>query len=178
MKVVGDSVLKNKELRDLKVALEKANRLTGKNEINNRGKFFYAINKNLDKVEREIELIEKVLSPKKEFLEFDQKRIEKLQEFAKKDENGNPLIIKEENENGQVLQRYDLEDEKGWEEAFKLLQEENKDVIEERKKQADDYIQLMESDCSIEFFTITLDMIPEDCDGELQRRIKVIINNY
>lgn len=174
MRIVGDSTkIQNKELIKLKNSLEAANRLSGENEIGNRGKFFYAVNKNLDKIESELSIIEKIVAVKPGFAEFEKDRMAKLNEAAKKDEKGNPVIITENN-----LQRIDVEDMEKWEATMKELQEKHKKAIEERESQKGDYEKFLEEESEIELHNVTLSAIPFDCSGELQRELKILISDY
>jgi len=177
---MGDSKkIKNSELVELKNSLLAARKLTGDNEVKNRAKFFYAVNKNIDKIDSELSVIEKMVELADDFKAFDKDRVEKLSLYAKKDENGNPLIVNDVNPvNGQQVQKYEIEDEEGWAKEFKKLEENHKVALDNRKKQMEDYISFMNEYNDIELFSITMDYLPNDCDGELMSSLRVILSDY
>jgi len=120
-------------------------------------KFAYAVSRNSALLKEEIEALEKAISPSKEFMEADEKRASLAKECAKKDEKGEPMTI---TENG--VSKYVMEDEKAFEEKFKVLKEENKELWEARENQIKEYNELLKTESTVKLHKITLSDVPTD----------------
>lgn len=116
-------------------------------------KLAYAIAKNVSVLTPEIEAFKKSLEPTKEFSDYEKTRIEILEKYAKKDDDGKPII--EGNE--YVLENKD--------EALKEIashSENHKDVIEARQKQIGEFNDLMDKENAVSLHKVSLKDIPED----------------
>ena len=116
-------------------------------------KFAYFVTKNMAALLPEMKALEEVSAPSEEYQEFDKKRVELIKKFAKKNDKGGFNIV-----DG----NYELEDEKGMEEAFEVLKAENKEVWDARKEQEKEYTALLETPSEAVLHKINLDEIPAD----------------
>lgn len=137
--------MKNKDLFVLSAALESVANLPGV-------KFAYAVAKNLDRIRRELKVLQEVMRPFPNFLEFDKKRIELCKKHAKKDDKGEFCV---ENDH------FQLKDSKKFEIAFKKLKKEHKNAINDREKQEKEYESLTNEECSIDFSMTSESSLPE-----------------
>lgn len=101
-------------------------------------KFAYGVTKNLSLLAPEIEAITKAAK------DYETSRIELAKKFAKKDEQGEPILVRNE---------YQLEDKKGFEEAFSELQKTQSFL---------DYQELLKQDSDFVPFKIKLDDVPKE----------------
>ena len=108
-----------KQVIDLRSALQTLDSVSGV-------KIAYAVAKNKNILDSEIEVIYSSVKPNEDFKEYDAKRIE-LAKSSAKVVNGQPAI-----KNGPNGEEYDIEDQKKFGEALAVLKEQNKKVIEER----------------------------------------------
>jgi hypothetical protein len=125
----------------------------------------WAINKNLKLVSEEVADIQKTyndIEKPKQWLEFDKKRIELMEELCKKDASGNPMII-----NGQ----YQLSDENrivANQKVEELTQ--NKEYsagIEEMKLIDKDFSDMLGEDMELEFHSVSVDYLPDMTPEEM-----------
>lgn len=133
-------------------------------------KFAFAVLKNRKRIETQIEgdkeIFEKILTPPDEFKDFETKRIELCVLHSDKDENGTP-IIKDDQYVIKDLNLFNVELDK--------ISETYKDVIEERKKQVDEYNSLMEEDLELEFKKVSVDDLPDEISEKQLRNIEFMI---
>ena len=128
------------------------------NNLNQLGKlsgvkFSYAVARNLALLKPEVEAINKTLEPSKEFLEWDKERVALAQEYSKKDEKGEPVI---------VGNRYVMENEKTFNKELEKKQKNHKSAIDAREKQIEEYMKLLEEKSEeIKLFKVKLEHIPE-----------------
>ena len=145
-------------------------------ELNNLSgvKFVYAITKNLKKIKSEIEVLEKTLEPTNEFKEFDKKRIELAEKHSKLDEKGKPILISAGIVNNKPAMKYDVVNENLFAKEFEELKNENKEVLDARDKQMEEFQKLLEEEIPFKIHKIKLKDIPENIT-KLQMDI---INNF
>lgn len=129
--------------------------------------FGYACRKNIDIIKPEIEALQVAVTPSKEFLELDQKRVDIVKKYANKDEKGNALIV-----NNQF-------DVKGNEETVEkevgVLRDENKDIFEARDKQVNEYNKLLDEDAKVELYKVKLENVPKEITAAQMNSIFAII---
>lgn len=115
--------------------------------------FGYAVNKNLSIMKPEIEALQKAITPSKEFLEYDNKRIEIVKKYALKDDK-EQFIIKNNS--------YDIGDKTEIvEEEVKTLKEEYKDAIKEQEKQIEEYNALLETESDVKLYMVKREDLPK-----------------
>jgi len=120
-------------------------------------KFAYAISKNSAILKSEIEALEKAVQPSEEFIKLDEKRVALAKECAKKNEKGEPETIVQ---NG--VSSYVMEDDKVFEEKFKALKEEDKEIWEAREKQIKEYNELLKTESTVQLYKLSKSDIPND----------------
>lgn len=122
-------------------------------------KFNYCVSKNLALLDGELKALKDTLKMSDEYKAFDQKRVDLAKEFAQKDENGKPkLSINPETKESSYL----LADQKAFNIAFKKLQEDNQEVVDQRTKQLEDFNLFIEKESTVALYKIKLeDISPE-----------------
>ncbi len=146
--------MKNKELMEVYKAL------TGMNYAG--VKFGYFVAKNISIIGSEIDSIQKAISPYKEYTEYDKERVALAVKYSKRDENGKPIIEKN---------NYQIEDQKAFDEEFKKLTEEKKEILDKRNTQIDEYEKLLEEDIKITLYKIKQENLPSDIKTQDMRAI-------
>lgn len=150
--------MKNKELLELYEFLHK---------INLKGvKFSYAIAKNIALIKPEVESLQKSIDMTEEYKEFDAKRIELAKKHAKKDKNGEPLVVDK---------NYVPGNEAELEKEFAVLKEENKELVEARKKQMDEFNELLDKQNDVKLYKINIKDIPEEISSQQMTQIFQLI---
>jgi predicted CopG family antitoxin len=114
-------------------------------------KFAYAVARTLDKIKDEVNSLSKVVEPSIEYQKYDSGRIEIAKKYAKKDENGQPLI------DGQEFV-FDPEGLKKFESEF--IPDSN--LIDERKKQLEEFVLLLQEPSESEVYKISLNDFPDE----------------
>lgn len=153
--------MKNKDIIRLHNGLQQVKDLPGVS-------FAYAVAKNTRIIANDIESLQKALEPSKEFSEYEEKRLDLAKKYAKKDEKGEPLT-----ENNMFV----MENFAEFNEQFKALQDLNKDVLDARKKQEEEYLELVEKDVSLELYKIDREDVPKDITGKQFEAIFDIIKD-
>lgn len=129
--------------------------------------FGYALNKNLSILKPEIEALQKVATPPKEFLEFDEKRVAIVKKYAKKDDKGE-FVVKDN--------QYDVaENKEVVEKEVSTLREENKSIVEAHDKQMAEYNALLDQETNIELYKVKLENVPKDITAAQMKEIYLII---
>ena len=137
-------------------------------------KFTYGITKNMDLIQKEMDLINDIIKPSDELKEYDDIRVKLCEKFAKKDENGEYIKIESIPGSGQFEYDIDQESEE-WKTAIEKIKTEHKTILDERDEQIKEYNNLLYSDINIEFHKIKLDDVPTDISLELMQIIKPFI---
>lgn len=121
-------------------------------------KFSYAMAKNKRVLIAEIEDLQKAVEMADEYNKYDKQRIELCEKFSKKDKNGEPAIVDNE---------YEIEDRKTFDDALDALGTKHKEVIDERKKQIDDFNELLDKPINgVAFHKISHDDLPDNITPE------------
>ena len=138
-------------------------------------KFTYGLSKNIDIIEGEIKHIQESSKPSVEFTAYDEARIELCKKHAKKDEAGDIVYI---NHAASGQQEYDIDvTGKKWIKAIEKLREDNKDAISGRDAQLKDYNTLLEDKCEVDFYTLSIDSIPDNINVEQMLIVKHFIKD-
>lgn len=109
---------------------------------NDNSKFNYAVIKNLKLIEEQIKVVDSTIKPTPEFIEFERTRIPLCEEYAKKDENGKPVLVNDD---------YQFEDEAKFLEAVKPIQEKYQSALDFRQTQIDNYNKMLDEDVTIDY---------------------------
>lgn len=120
-------------------------------------KFGYARAKNKKLILAELELLDASIKEPVKFSEYDKERVELCKKYCKKDEKGNP-VIKDQTYVG-------LKENIKFMDELKKLQEDFKEVIDERNKQKQEYEKLLDEEIELNFHKILLENIPSDITG-------------
>jgi hypothetical protein len=121
-------------------------------------KLNYALVKNKRLIESEISILKEIMVDQP-YSDFTNKRIAINVKYAKKNENGNPVI---EN-NHYIIDEENLEVHNT--EIAELL-EQNKEVIDNFKKKEKEYYDLLETELDAEFHVIDIEEVPADITYE------------
>jgi hypothetical protein len=132
-------------------------------------KFAYAVSRNIDLIKPELEALEKVSAPSKEYLEFEKTRVALVEKYAVKGEDGK--FIMKNNE-------YEIPKEKQEElnTEFGKLREENKELFEARENQIKEYNDLLKEESKIELYKVTLNDVPANITVAQMTSVKAIID--
>jgi len=125
----------------------------------------YAVVKNLKLLEAEVEAIQKASAPDEMFQEFESKRMGLIEEFSKKDENGQ--AITSPLPGNSTLQRFELADKEGFDAKFEELCEEYKESMEAREKQVEDVNSFLDEVVELDFHMIREESLNDELTGDL-----------
>ncbi len=144
--------MKNGELYLLKKALVKLK------ETAIETKYFYAVLKNLKKVESEIELLEEMKKPTKEYNDtFDRERQVLCIEYGKKDEKGELILLKKDDQ-----QIVDIVDQVGFDKKIAELQEKYKEVLRVNSERTLGFLKCLNEESKLDLFKIKVENLPKD----------------
>lgn len=164
MKEVSKNVLTNREVSVLQTKLYNVSDLAGT-------KFAYSILKNRKLVDAYLNKLKEKIAPSAAYNAYDKERMELAQSMAKKDEKGNPMVVRS---NGGS--EYDIEDKKSFEKSIKELQKKHKTAISARKKQVDAFNKLFDAPSTIKLHLIDPSEIPSDMTANQLDGISALIN--
>lgn len=123
--------------------------------------FSFKVVKNLKLIQEEIEVVQKLSVPTKEYKEKYQSKVDALaKEHCKKDDNGQPST---NTQNGRVTYNFDPDGKEKFNEAVEKLKSdpEVKSVLEERQKQIDKYNEVLKKPADITLTKIKKEELPE-----------------
>lgn len=152
--------MKKRELYICLQGLEKVKDLKGI-------KFAYICLKNKKKIEEEIKLFEEVIKPHPKFEEYEQQRIKLCEIHAEKDNNNEPIILKDQ---------YKIIDQSKFENELNILKKDYIDIIEDRTDQIKEYNKMLEDNIEIEFEKINFSEIPENISADELESINFMID--
>lgn len=153
--------MKNSELFEL------FNTITAPDFKYKGAEFNYIIAKNVAKLKPELEALQKGLEATEEYKEYDTKRIEILKKYAVKGENGEPVI-----ENN----AFKLSDKTTALKEIEELQKENKEILDARTRQEQEYQELLNKESTIEIHKLKKSDLPEDMETPVMIKLfKLII---
>jgi len=157
--------LKNYQILDLVEAFTKI----GERQIVSNKRFSHALILNDEAIKPFVKAMHTIATPGENYIEFEQKRNEIIKEYAKVDGDGN-IVLNEQR--GVVFQ--DGKDGEA-KDALKALNEENKDILEERDEDIKEYNELLMDDVEVAIKEVDLDDIP-DAIGEDIFLMKLLIH--
>lgn len=134
-------------------------------------KFAYAVLKNRKKIESQLEedrpIFEKILEPTLGFKEYEEKRIELCKNHSEKDEDGEAITEGD---------RFKIIDVKTFNSELESLGKEYEESLSERKKQIEDYNNLMEENIDMDFKKVKFDDLPSDMNEKQLNSIQFMID--
>jgi len=133
-------------------------------------RFAYAVSRNLAVLKPEIEALEKASFPTPEFLEMDKERIKLVEEYAEKDEKGNP----KKKGNEYVIP----EDKQGdFKNAFEVFKLEHKELFDAREKQIDEYNALLQTESEVKLHKVSLADVPQKITVQQMNSISSFVSD-
>ncbi len=117
-------------------------------------KFAFGLAKNKKMLVKEFEIFQEAIKPSKEFIEYDQKRVDLCKELADKDEKGNPKM----ESNNYIV----IKNKEDFEIRSKALTEQNQSAVDDRSKQIKEFNELMNKESDFKPFLIARNDIPDD----------------
>ena len=133
-------------------------------------RFAYGIAKNISVLEREVKAIGETIKATPEFSKFENERLELVKKYAKKDKDGKLMTIVDDR-----VEKYVMEDEAKFNKEFESLKKKHPKTLDERKKQGEEYNELLKTESEIELFKINLDDVPKDISVAQMGIIKDLI---
>ena len=121
-------------------------------------KFSYAVAKNLNILKPELESLEKSMEGSDSFKEYEGKRIELVEKHADRDKDDKPM--QEDIEGGK--QYVVKANKKAFDKAFEALKKEYKTALDARKKQTDEYLELLTTESEVVLHKIKLGDVPTE----------------
>lgn len=150
--------MKNKEILALYQEL---------NKINVKGvKFNYAVARNIGILKAEVTSLIKSQAPSPEYNAFDTRRVDLCKKYAKRDGEGEPII-----ENDVFV----IDNQAEFDNELKALKESNKEVVEAREAQIDEYNDLLDKEAKVELHKVSIKDVPEDLSTFQLKAIVAII---
>lgn len=132
--------------------------------------FAYAVAKNLNILEPEIEAIRKANNPSDRYIEYDRKRI-KLAESHSVKVNGKP---EKTIRNG--VEAYNVKDEAKFLEELKVIQSEYEKDIVDREKQSKEINELLKESVEVTIYTVNVQHIPTDIEAKQMSDIFLMVD--
>ena len=132
-------------------------------------KWAYAIARNVEKLRPEVEALRKAYTMSEEFADYEGKRLELARKHSVK-EKGTPKTVKI----GQTEEYLIADKDKFNQEIAKLQKKYNKAIVE-RKKQLEDFNEILEEKVEMDLHMIDSDYIPEEITPEQVSAIMPII---
>jgi len=151
------------ELFNLFNGLQSVSNLSG-------AKWAYAVAKNMAKLRSEVEALQKAYVASEEFVAYENQRLELAQKYSVK-EKGKPKTIKVGG-----VEEYIIGDRDRFNQEFKKLQKKHKKAVDERKKQVDDFNEILKEEVEIDLHMIDSDYIPEGITPAQVSAIMLIIS--
>lgn len=159
--------MKNK---DLYVFMNNANKLSNLSGFN----FVMELARNKRKAKAAIEVIEELKEELPEYLKFKTEYLKLREDFADRDEKGNPLMMNIPNQPG--MQTYKItEKAKEFEVEEKKLEKKYKKVLEEQQQKFIDFNNALEADCTVDFLCVSEDAIPKNITVEQLELVEFMI---
>ena len=128
-------------------------------------RFAYGVSKNVNKLQPEINALQKSFAASEEFLAYDKERVELAKEYSHKIK-GEPVIIEG---------RYDIEDQDKFDKELEKLQKKHKKAVEEREKQFKEFQEILKEEVEIDLYKIKISDVPQEITARQMNGILEII---
>jgi len=149
--------LKNYQIMDLAEAFMRI----GKLNIVSTKKFSYALVLNDERIQSNVKAITEIAKPSEAYAEYEKKRHEIIVKYADVDGDGNIIL----NDNRWVVFKDGMADTA--KEEFASLNEEYKDILDQRAKDIEEYNELLDSDVELNIHMVDLDDVPDSVGEDL-----------
>lgn len=137
--------------------------------VSSNPKFAYAIAKNKKLIKTEVDLIRGAIKPNGDMDEYDKARVALCRDFAKLDENQNPVV----SNNNFVI---DEEKQKDFDSKIDELRTKYKTVLDEHRERLLEADQLLKEDVSLDFHLMDIDVFPDGLTQEQYEHLMVFVN--
>lgn len=130
-------------------------------------KFAYVITRNKNALHEHVVAMDAAnpaIDPAEEYKAYDAARVRYAEEYADKDEKGNP--VQHFDDKGRAVSFQILKRAAGFQNILNALGKEHKEALDTFKTMADIYNDLLEAEVEIDFLTLAYDELPEKIDGE------------
>ncbi len=121
--------------------------------------FSYALNRNLERIKREITRIEAAVQPSEKFQEFQKCLNKLLEKHARKDPQTKKPMIRND--------QYDLENYELYAEEYRKLEAEFRETLDTQEGKKKQYDEEMKKDTSVEFYLILFKHWPKEAKSRL-----------
>lgn len=126
--------------------------------------FILACARNKKKIDEHIKILEEIKKPDEAFDKYQEKRREIAKEFAKKDENKNPVVISRPFGNGQMLESYVIENindkNSPYNKKMSELEKANAKLITDQTAKEDQFEKSLNDECDLTLNKIKENLIP------------------
>ncbi len=140
--------LTKQQVLDLNTGLEDVSHLPG-------AKWAYVIARNIALLKPEMEALQKAYAADSEYIEYDNERVKVVELHAVK-ENGKP---QKETKNG--VEQYVIDNEEKFDKAISQLQKKYEAAISSRKKQVQEFEEILKEETEINLFLVDPVNLPE-----------------
>jgi hypothetical protein len=153
------------------------------NASNMSAKFNYAISKNRNMLEGIIKDLNKTIEETDDFKKYREAKNKILEKYARKDSEGNPIMVNQDAGGGRTIRVYDVPErfltDPGTSCGIELqsLRKKHKKVIDEREKQIDSYNELLEDISEFVPFLIDLKEVPSGLSRRAMDAVFLIIKD-
>lgn len=145
------------------------------------GKLIYAVNKNMNFTEQEIQALEQIKQPSEAYQVFDRLRVKLCVDMAVKTDSGAPKTVTTEHG-----LEFDIENREAFKTALDALREAHKDAVEEYQNAVLQFNKLLDEESDIKIYKIKYSVFdreqselkPENrLNGEQVRRIWFMLDD-
>ena len=117
----------------------------------------YAVHRTSSKINEFVDAIKGMAVPSAQFSEYEKKRIELAKKHSKKDKDGNPILTGVGDQ-----QSFVLDNQVGFEEEIKALQEDYKDELTDRSARLDALEAKLKEEVEVEVHKFKLESLPKE----------------
>lgn len=121
--------------------------------------------KNKKLVETHIEILNEIKKPSKEYETYQEARRDLAKKYAKKDDNGNPIVNRQQMGNGQVFESYTIENitdqNSDYNKAVRALDKKHDKEITEQKGKDEQFELAMEQEADIQLKSLKYNLLPK-----------------
>ena len=163
MKYIQTITITRKDLIELYKLL---NSLQLPSDVN--AKFTYGLYKNITLIQPEIDALRTIMIEDQQIDEFEQKRLELCNQYAQKDENGNPII-----QNNEFI----IDNIEEFTNKFKELETQYKDVLEKNKQKIQEINNILNEEIEQPIYCLDLNTIPNGIGLKEMKYLSLLIKN-
>jgi len=158
--------MKNREIFELRTALEELSEIRGKS-------FAYAVFKNKEMLDKEVEIINQLKKdPHPDYINYENERQLLCIQFADKDEDNNPVLMY--NPNG--TQSYKIDEMEKFNEEYTNLSGKYESVLKDMEDSKKDFDEFLDKDSEVELKKVGINDLPDDITASFFDKIKYMID--